>query len=680
MLLLSVLLVASGLRVGGQVQAANEGIDQLTHLLRRQDREDRAQRRLRLALGDATRVAEQGKPVADRRWAELAAELRAFAVLSASSNGGDAAALSPELHEALAQTRAAALGFVPTARDLIEVARRDPTAIKAEMPGFLGALKRLEAERTEAREALGRAIEEAVDANIAFSRRNTVRLLAGALAAVAVLFAMAVWLRLRVLKPIVAIASRLRDFDDERPDAAGVPGLERADELGDLARGLSEYREAVEARRAAQRRVDFLAHHDALTGLPNRLLFENRLAHELARSRRTGDQVAVFAIDMDGFKGINDRFGHAGGDEALRRAAALLADCIRADDLVARIGGDEFAVIQVAPSQPAAAEALLSRLSRATAKTADEEVAIRMSVGVAISGPDQDGDELYNSADMALYRAKGDGRNTARFFDTGLQEEIRLKRRLARDLEDAIEAGGLYVVYQPIATAGAMRVVGHEALLRWRHPELGEIAPAQFIPIAESTGQIGRIGLWMADQAIAAAATWDPSVALSLNLSPIQFREPDLGGALLSLAERHGVAADRLEFEVTESATLLGHHRDAVLATLRRLQAAGARIAMDDFGTGHSSLSNLKDFGFDKLKVDRSFVAAMLTHQPSASIVKATIGLGRSLGVRIVAEGVETERQLERLREWGCDQVQGYLIGRPATRDEVDRRASVGVP
>lgn len=476
---------------------------------------------------------------------------------------------------------------------------------------------------------------------------------------------MAIWLRLKVIAPIITIAAMLRAFRSGHPVATDVPGMGRQDEIGDLARGVSEYHQAVEAQRVAQHRVDFLAHHDALTGLPNRLLFENRLSHELARTRRTGDQVAVFAIDMDEFKSINDRCGHAGGDDALRRAAKLLSGCIRATDLVARIGGDEFAIIQVAPAQPAAAETLLSRISQAMAGTDDADVPIRMSIGVAISAADQDGEELHNSADMALYRAKSDGRNTARFFDIGLQEEVGLRRRLGRDLERAADTGQLHVVFQPIA-ASSMQITGFEALLRWSHPDLGEIAPDTFIPIAEATGQIGRIGMWVAERALSTAATWPADLTLSLNLSPIQFRTPDLARTLLTMAAQHGVDPGRLEFEVTESATLLGQHRHAMLTTLRQLQAAGAAISMDDFGTGHSSLSNLKEFSFDKLKIDRSFVLTMLSHAPSAVIVKATIGLGRSLGMTIVAEGVETETQLDQLRDWGCDQVQGYYIGRPA--------------
>lgn len=663
-LVLSLLLLANGLRVGAEVEAANQHVDHLTHLLRKQNDEDRSQRELRLSLGEATRLAERGGTVPDVRWEDLSRQVRAFGTMGAVTSDEDATALPPRLQLTLAATRSAALAFVPTAQELVRTARRDPEGIKAVMPRFLDALRRLEAKRTAAREAVGRAMEHAVDVNIASSRRATNRSLAGALIAVAVLTLMAAWLRLRVVAPIVAVAARLRDLRVGDRVGASVPGLARADELGDLARGVFEYHQATEERRLAQKEVNFLAHHDALTGLPNRLLFENRLAHELARSRRTGDQVAVLAIDLDDFKGINDRLGHAAGDRALRRLGKLLADAIRMDDLVARIGGDEFAIIQVADAQPAAAEALLARLARVSAATEHEEVAIRMSIGVAVSTSNQDGEELRNSADIALYRAKSDGRNTARFFDATLQDEVRLRRRLARDLEGAIDAGQLRLAYQPIATASG-RVTGFEALLRWRHPELGDIKPDAFIPIAEGTRLIGQIGLWVAERALSTAAGWSADLTLSLNLSPIQFREPDLGRNLLALAERCGVVPERLEFEVTESATLLGHQREAVLETLRVLQRAGAAIAMDDFGTGHSSLSNLKDFSFDKLKIDRSFVAGMLEHAPSASIVKATIGLGRSLGMTIVAEGVETDAQLDQLRAWGCDQVQGFLIGRP---------------
>jgi len=660
----SLLLLASGLKVGAEVGAANEHIDHLSRLLRVQDDQDRAQRTLRLSLGETTRIAEQHDFVSDIRWAQLGAELQAFKNLSAAPLDTSNRPLPAEVYTTLTKTRDAALDFVPIGQQLVRTARRDPNALKAAMPKFLNALKRLEAERTDAREAFGRAIGTAADHAVDRNRHGRLLSLTGALAVIVALLALAIWLRLRVIRPIVAIAAMLRAFRSNRPVETAVPGLDRQDEVGDLAHGVSEYHEAVEAQRVAQRQVDFLAHHDALTGLPNRLQFENRLSREIAQARRTGGDVAIFAIDMDEFKSINDRCGHAGGDDALRRAANLLSGCIRDTDLVARTGGDEFAIIQVAPTQPAAAEALLRRIECATAGTAEANVPIRMSIGIAVSTDNQDGEELHKSADIALYRAKSDGRNTSRFFDRRLQNEVELRHRLERDLERAIDASQLYVVFQPIATPSG-QVTGFEALLRWLHPDLGAIAPDMFIPIAEATGQIGRIGIWVAERVFSTAAVWSTEYTVSLNLSPIQFRNPNLGSILLDLAARHGIAPGRLEFEVTESATLLGQHRRAVLATLRQLQTAGAMISMDDFGTGHSSLSNLKDFSFDKLKIDQSFVSTMLSHAPSAVIVKATIGLGRSLGMSIVAEGVETAAQLNQLRDWGCDQVQGYYIGRP---------------
>lgn len=663
-LLPSLLLLASWLNIGAEVGAASGHIGHLSLLLREQDRQDAAQRALRLSLGETTRLAERHGSVPDARWSQVLGELRAFETLSGTAIGDPDGAIPADLVAALARTRGSALAFVPTGRHLVDIARHDPDGIKAAMPGFLDALRRLEADRTSARGALSGAIGQAADNAIDLNNRGTFRALVSAGAAILALLLMALWLHLRVIEPVTAIAGILRAFRTAKTSGESIPGLDRGDELGELARGVSEYHKAMEAQRSAQRRVDFLAHHDALTGLPNRLLFENRLTHELLRARRTGDKVALFAIDLDEFKNINDRCGHAGGDDALRRAAKLLSGCVRASDLVARIGGDEFAIIQVAPSQPSAAEALLSRIARATEATLAADVPIQMSIGIAIASPDQGGDDLHNLADMALYRAKSDGRNTARFFDTGLLEEVSLRSRLGRDLERAIEANQLHLVYQPIATP-AGRITGFEALLRWTHIDLGEIGPDIFIPIAEATGQIGRIGHWVAMTAMAEAARWPDEWTIALNLSPLQFRDAELAGTLLDLAARHGVATHRLEFEVTESATLLDQHRHAVQTTLRRLQAAGASIAMDDFGTGHSSLSNLKEFTFDRLKIDRSFVAAMLSDAPSAVIVKATIGIGKSLHMSIVAEGVETAEQAAQLREWGCDQLQGYHIGRP---------------
>ena len=668
-IVMALALLATGLSVSNKIHRADLRITLLSDALSREDLLDQAQRRLRQDIGRLTRNAERGVKVPDARWEDLHGRIAAFkrrssqAARSPVPGSGEGSGVVTGVEEAAAV-------FAAASDQLIETSRFRPSGIKAAMPRFLSALTALENSRSQSRRELTSAIWRAAEQNRRESRRDIVSVLLGGLVIVAIVFAMAIWLLRRLVRPITIMAARLREFKVGESHG-DVPGLERADELGDLARGLHEYRKAVESRRTAEHRAEFLANHDMLTGLANRLLFENRLAHELARSVRTGDVVAVFAVDLDAFKAINDRLGHAGGDRVLKRTAQLLSSCVRGDDLVARIGGDEFAVIQVARSQPEAAEALISRIFKTASAPSDEGVAIRMSVGVALSEQGQTGDELHERADLALYRAKADGRNTARIYNKHLKDEESQRVRLARDLEDAVSANELRLAFQPIADAVSLEVVAYEALLRWRHPILGDIPPDVFVPIAESSGLIGSIGSWMMDQALRTASTWDPKLSLAVNLSPIQFRSVGLAAEICDAALHWRVAFDRLELEVTESATLLGFQRDDVLATLAELRGYGARIVMDDFGTGHSSLSNLKEFTFDKIKIDRSFVATMHSHASSSSIVKATIGLGKSLGLIIVAEGVETEEQLSLLRRWGCDQVQGYLIGRPAEHSDI---------
>ena len=662
-LALGLALLAGGLLLGADVRAQNDAVGELTGLLRLEDAQDQVQRRLRLGVGEVTRFAEDGRPIAPAQWAAVGAALGQFH--RASAHGGGGPALPLVLREAVARRHVAEERFARLSVRLLFDARYDPRAIRTRMPHFVTALRELEAARTDVRQLLVRQIDAAVRRNSRELRRGLWRGLVAALAVLAILLACTLWLRRRVIQPMVAMAERLRQLSRGEEADAAVPAADRRDELGDLARGIGDYRAAVDQHRRAERRVEFLAHHDMLTCLPNRLLFEERLAQELARVRGSGERFAVFAIDLDEFKSINDRFGHAGGDAALRDAARLLTGCVRSGDMVARLGGDEFAIIQVDGNQPEAAEALVSRIYRSCEMTARQTVPIQLSIGVALSGVEQNGEELHNLADMAMYRAKSEGRHTARFFDDQFKEEVRLRWRLSRDLEGANERGELYLAFQPIAQAATLDVVGHEALLRWAHPELGDIAPDRFIPLAEASGRIDALGLWVADQAMAAAAHWPADITLALNLSAIQFRQPTLAHDLLALAHHHGIAPERLEFEVTESAILLGQRRQPVLDALRTLQHHGARIVMDDFGTGYSSLGNLRDFRFDKLKVDRSFVATMLDHAPSGSIVRSIVALGASLGIPVVAEGVESEPQLEMLRRWSLGQVQGYLIGCP---------------
>lgn len=663
-LVLGLALLGGGLMLGRAIYAENVTLGQLTSLLQMEERQDALQRRLRLGVGEVTRLAEQRKPVTSGQWTSVSNALRDF-------HRGNAH-LSPrlpapdELRTLVRTRRAAEAEFTALSLRLLQDARTAPDQIPRHMPGFLAALRTLEASRSTMRGALIERIDIELRRSAGGLATNLQGGLLSAVAVLGVLLGCMVWLRQRVIRPLGAIAERVRQLSRGEDAAPDVPGANRADEVGDLARGIADYRGAVEERRLAERRIEFLAHHDMLTGLPNRLLFEERLGQELSRALRTGERVTVFAIDLDDFKSINDRFGHAGGDEALRAAAQLLSACVRASDLVARLGGDEFAIVQVGGDQPATAELLVQRILRACEATAGDTVPVQMSIGVAMSGVEQEGEELYNLADMAMYRAKAEGRHTARFFDDQFKEEVRLRWRLSRDLDGAAERGELYLAFQPIADADTLQVIGHEALLRWAHPELGDIRPDRFIPLAEASGRIDTIGLWMADQAMAAASRWPDHMTLALNLSAIQFRQPALAHELLALARRHRVAPTRLEFEVTESATLLDKRRQPVLTVLRTLQHHGAAIVMDDFGTGYSSLGNLRDFRFDKLKVDRSFVATMLDHAPSGSIVRSIAALGASLGIPIVAEGVEEAAQLARLREWDIPQVQGFLLGRPS--------------
>lgn len=663
-LVLGFALLGGGLVLGRAIYAENVTLGQLTALLQLEERQDRLQRQLRLGVGEVTRMAEQGSVVPEAEWRSVGVSLLNFH--RGNAHLTPRLSVPVDLQGAVAARRDAEAEFATLSLNLLQGARNAPETIPRQMPAFLAALRTLETSRSAVRRMLIERIDAELTRSASSLASNLDRALIGAIAVLVVVLLCMAWLRRRVIRPIVAIAEGVRRLSHGEDAAVDLPGAGRDDELGDLARGIAAYRSAVEERRRAEQHIEFLAHHDVLTGLPNRLLFEERLTQELLRAPRTGERVAVFAIDLDDFKSINDRFGHAGGDEALRVAARLLSACVRASDMVARLGGDEFAIVQVSGDQPAHAELLVQRILRACEATAGDPVPVQMSIGVALSGVEQEGEELFNLADMAMYRAKAEGRHTARFFDDQFKEEVRLRWRLSRDLEGAAERGELYLAFQPIADADTLQVVGQEALLRWAHPELGEIRPDQFIPLAEASGRIDTIGLWMADQAMAAASRWPDHITLALNLSAIQFRQPALAHELLALARRHRLAPTRLEFEVTESATLLDKRRQPVLTVLRTLQHHGAAIVMDDFGTGYSSLGNLRDFRFDKLKVDRSFVATMLDHAPSGSIVRSIAALGASLGIPIVAEGVEEAAQLARLREWDIPQVQGFLIGRPS--------------
>ena len=423
----------------------------------------------------------------------------------------------------------------------------------------------------------------------------------------------------------------------------------------------------VTERKAAEARIAYMAHHDALTDLPNRVLFHERLNELLARVQRHGESLAVHCLDLDHFKGVNDTLGHPIGDELLKAVAKRLEQCLRPTDMVARLGGDEFAVVQFPFGGPHEASSLANRLIEVVSKPYEvhgHEFVVGASIGIALAPGDGAGaDALLRNADMALYRAKAEGRGTAHFFEPEMDRRIQARRILELDLRKAFANGEFELFYQPLVNLNTNAVAGFEALLRWRHPERGMVGPAEFIPLAEEIGLIVPLGEWVLRQACSEAMRWPDELKVAVNLSSAQFRNRGVVNAVLTALAYSRLSADRLELEITES-VLLGE-TEANLATLHQLREIGVRISMDDFGTGYSSLSYLRCFPFDKIKIDRSFVSELSERPDCVAIIRAVAGLGLSLGIATTAEGIETAEQLERVRAEGCTEVQGYLFSPP---------------
>ncbi|GGK45589.1 bifunctional diguanylate cyclase/phosphodiesterase [Salinarimonas ramus] len=431
----------------------------------------------------------------------------------------------------------------------------------------------------------------------------------------------------------------------------------------------------VTDRREAERRAERMARHDTLTDLPNRIHFRERLDAALEAAAKTGETVALVCLDLDRFKAVNDTLGHPVGDAILMRVAERLAGQVRASDVVARLGGDEFAVLQVGAQQPEAARTLVQRLAQAVSapiSVAGRDLAIGSSIGVAIAPHDgADADALFKSADLALYRAKGEGRSTVRFFEPEMDAAEQERQELETDLRQAIARGELDLHYQPALDLKTGRVVGFEALARWTHPTLGPIPPDRFIPLAEDGKLIVSLGELVLARACAAAASWPAPTRVAVNVSPAQFESEDLVAKVADALARSGLPASRLELEITE--TVLIGDDDKVMRQLEALRALGVRIALDDFGTGYSSLSYLRRFAFDRIKIDRSFIRD-IDDPDTAAIVRAIVGLGCRLGIAITAEGIETEDQLARVKAEGCAEAQGWLIGRPGTAEAARSR------
>jgi len=423
----------------------------------------------------------------------------------------------------------------------------------------------------------------------------------------------------------------------------------------------------ITERKRAEQEIVRLAHHDALTGLANRNLLHGRIEQAISRAKRHGEGFAVLCVDLDRFKTVNDTLGHSVGDELLRQLAERLRSCARDIDTVARVGGDEFVVLQTGVDRMDEAGVLARRIQQCVGepyRVAGSHMTIGVSVGIALAP--QDGisvDRLLRNADLALYRAKAGGRNSFGFFNADIEKAALARYRLERVLPRALDQDEFELFYQPWITFADDDFSGCEALLRWRHPEHGIIGPSEFIAIAEDSGMIGRLGDWVLRRACRDAAGWPRPLKVAVNLSAAQFMTGDLFATVMGALEASGLPPQRLELEITE--TLLLDDYEGTLATLHRLRDRGVSIALDDFGTGYSSLTYLRQFPFDRIKIDQTFVAEMTTRADCAAIVMAVAGLGRSLGVDITAEGIEFPDQLMLLRAAGCTDGQGYLICRP---------------
>ena len=429
----------------------------------------------------------------------------------------------------------------------------------------------------------------------------------------------------------------------------------------------------LQARKEAEQHIHYLAHHDALTSLPNRGHFNRRLDQAIAALAK-GESLAVLCLDLDRFKEVNDLFGHAAGDTVLRTVASRVTPLLDERQMMARLGGDEFAVLMPTGANPASAsrlaEAILESLRDKTG--ASDTNGVSTSIGIALYPDDaKEAEALLTHADTALYRSKNEGRNTYRFFEASMGAEVRERRLIEHDLRLAIARNEMRLVYQPQHDVRSGIISGFEALLRWKHPSQGEVSPATFIPIAEDTGAILEIGAWVLETACREAAAWTVPLSVAVNVSAVQLYNADFVQELHQILLDTGLSPRRLEIEITETALVRDFNR--ALATLRQIKALGIRIAMDDFGTGYSSLSNLRAFPFDKIKIDGSFVKSVNSNGQAATIVRAVLGLGRGLGLPVLAEGVETDAELQFLREERCDEAQGYLLGRPAAIDSFRR-------
>ena len=430
--------------------------------------------------------------------------------------------------------------------------------------------------------------------------------------------------------------------------------------------------EDITERRRAELKIAHMARHDALTNLPNRVQFQELLTKALSKTTR-GERLAVLYLGLDQFKSVNDTLGHDMGDELLKIVAGRLRNTVRDIDTVARLAGDEFAVIQVNLEQPTDTANLARRIGeaiRAPFDLAGQTVVTDASIGIAIAPADgSEANDIMKNADMALNGAKADGRGMHRFFEPAMDARMKHRREMEMALRRALAVGEFELHYQPIVNVADNHITSCEALVRWNHPERGIVSPAEFIPVAEEMGLIVQLGEWVLRTACANAVRWPHDTKVAVNLSPIQVMNKNLVPTVVSALAAAGLPANRLDIEITES--VLMQNTDTTMNALHRLRELGVSISMDDFGTGYSSLSCLHKFPFDKIKIDRSFISGLPESADSVAIVRAVAGLAKNLNMITTAEGVETQQQLEQIRALGCTEMQGYLFSRPCRAEDL---------
>src|ERR1700674_206615 len=472
--------------------------------------------------------------------------------------------------------------------------------------------------------------------------------------------------RRRAEMQVIAVNEKLRKANDELEQHV-------AERTSKLMEANQRLKVEIADREESQARSQYLAYHDSLTGLGNRLLFKEQLEEALKDDTITPHPLAVLFLDLDGFKAVNDTLGHSIGDLLLKSVATKLRDILERTDRIARLGGDEFAILQVSAPQPGSSIALAEKIIEIVGQPSSidgHDVTVGASVGIAVAHPgNMNTENFLKSADLAMYSAKADGRGTYRMVDPEMDAIVQARRLLEREMRTALAQDGFRLFYQPLVNLQTKKVTAFEALMRWHHPERGMVPPSDFIPVAEEMGLIVQLGEWALRQACAEATEWPDGICVSVNLSPLQFSKGNLVSSVMSALASSGLPASRLELEITE--TVLLEKSDRNILILNQLRKLGVRISMDDFGTGYSSIGYLRCFPFDKIKIDQSFVRDLLVDKGSLAILRAIAGLGVSFGMTTTAEGVETEEQMRCLNLEGCIEVQGYLFSKPVPAHEI---------